>query len=127
MEPEPLDLKKQQRLLQRGIADIQHHARRAFAGGYVKDFETLENANRDFKAFVAANVTAPGIVAYTAQIPAIRHQSSEPSLLRIMFMPGFKLFSNQPTRAKGYTFDDAKTVQTHYANLEILVGLMLDD
>jgi hypothetical protein len=95
MEPEPLDLKKQQRLLQRGIADIQNHARRAFAGGFVKDFETLENANRDFKAFVAANVTAPEILAYTAQIPAIRHQSSEPSLLRIMFMPGFKLFSNQ--------------------------------
>ena len=127
MEPEPLDITKQQRLLQRGISDIQNHARRAFAGGYVKDFETLENANRDFKAFVAASITAPEIVAYTRQIPAIRHQSSEPSLVRIMFMPGFKLFSNQPTRAKGYTIEDAKIVQIHYVNLEILVGMMDED
>lgn len=119
-----MDFEKQQRMLQRGIANLQQQARIAFASGLIQDYANFESSSREFKAFIRDNITAPEIVAYAAQILVIQHEESEPSVWKTLFMPVTSLFSGQSVLADIETIQDAKTVHGQYANLEILVALM---
>ncbi len=122
-----MEFEKQQRLLLRGIADLKSQANRAFASGMLQDFVTFATSSREFKSYVRDHVTAPEILAYAGQIPDIRHGSTEPSLLSIIFMIMFRPLISllaSSSRAKNYTIQDARTAYGCYANLEILVRMM---
>jgi hypothetical protein len=127
MNPGTIDIEKQQKMLLRGIADIQMHLKRAFQSGLKQDFKTAEDSNRDFKNYVRDHVTAPEIVAYIAEIPSIPVGATEPGLFRIMFMPFVSLISGQSLRARGKTLSKAHEVKGKYGNLEVLVKMMGED
>lgn len=123
-----LALREQQRLLRRGVKDIQHLFGRAFGGGLKKDFAALESANREFKAFVFDKIDAPEIRGYAAEIGSIDYDKSEPMFIFFaIFLPILNLFFGGPHRASSATIEDAKRVQFQYANLEALVEMMEED
>ena len=123
----PMDIERQQRLMLRGIANIQVLASRALGSRLNTDFEALEKSNSEFKDFVRKNVLAPEILDYIQRIPTIVYGASEPGLVGIMFMPTWSLFFGNHGKASGRTIRQGQEVKDHYTNLEILVGMMEEE
>lgn len=124
MERTAMDPEKQQRLLLRGISEIQLQLKRALESGLKQDFLNAETLSREFKEFFHVSVTAPEIRTYIQEIPSMPVTSGEPSLLRLMFTPMVSLFSGQTLRASRAMVSKAHEAKAKYGNLEILVRMM---
>lgn len=123
-----LDIQKQQRLLLRGISNIQHQLKKAFDSGLKQDFLEAENLNREFKRFVETRVTAAEIRSFMQEIPVIQVESAEPGLFKIMTsMSIFSMFSGSSLRADENILQAAHAVKGKYGTLEFMARMMDGD
>ena len=118
------NFEKKQRLILRSLKDIDVQASKALIEKRNTELQILAERTNGLIAYFQKNIVAPEILAYISQIPPVTHGETEPSLLRIMSMNIFSLFSGRHAIASSRDLKRCQEVQDHFNNLRMLVEMM---